>query len=340
MTILKNNQKIVLITGSYPPNYCGVGDYTCKLFKYLKAKAINIDLAFKSDWSLKYYFKYLRELFKAKGDVYHFQYPTEGYSYSMLPLLLLISLITKKTIVTVHELSSRNRFAYIYTQLLIFFSNRIIVSNSLEKQHACRFIFNSSKVSVIPIASNIQKSNFSEVVFNKRSIDLAYFGHIRPLKGIENFMNVVSLLKSKFDIQLIGQTLENYRNYFEETKAEAERLDVKLIINKDEGEVADILSNVKVIYLPFPDGISNRRGTLLACILNGCVVVSIKSKIEEFNIFFQKYCYLVDSDKEAVEIIQKLLKGDLLPKDLSQIKHEFSWDNVISKHLDLYNTFN
>jgi glycosyltransferase involved in cell wall biosynthesis len=337
---LKRTKKIILITGSYPPNHCGVGDYTSKLFECLKeTEKFHVDLFYKSDWGLKYYFKYLRELFKAKSDVLHFQYPTEGYGYSMLPLMLFISLFRKNTVVTIHELSSRNRLAYVYTQLLVFFSKRVIVSNSLEEKHARRFVFKSEKVSVIPIASNIQKSNFAEIEFKEREIDLAYFGHIRPIKGIESFLYTISLFKRKLNVQLIGQVLEKYVNFFEEINVKADKLNVLMVVNKDENEVADILAKVKIVYLPFPDGISNRRGTLLAGIQNGCVVVSTKSTILEFNDFFEKYCYLVDTNEEAVVIIEKLLNGEIYPKEQTQIKYVFSWDNVISEHLKIYNNF-
>lgn len=333
---MKKTKKILIMTGSYPSDVCGVGDYTHNLINQLKKNDSVIDLFYKDEWSIKSYKKYLKELLSQKADFYHLQYPTEGYGYSLVPLLLLLSLARKKTVVTLHELSSRNRLAYIYSQLLVFFSNKVIVTNSLEEKHARRFLFNANKVHVIPIASNIQKSTFSDVAFKERTVDLAYFGHIRPIKGIESFIHAVSLLEGKFNVQLIGQALERYLDFFNGIKIKAEELNVEMVVDKEENEVANILSNVKIMYLPFPDGVSNRRGTLLASIQNGCVVVSKKSDMEDFNVFFEKYIYLVDSDEEAADVIQKLLKEELPPKDLTQAKNIFSWDNVVSKHLRVY----
>ena len=55
---MTDNLRIVLITGSYPPNYCGVGDYTNKLIENLNlVVTFDILLFHKSDWSLKLYFK-------------------------------------------------------------------------------------------------------------------------------------------------------------------------------------------------------------------------------------------------------------------------------------------
>jgi glycosyltransferase involved in cell wall biosynthesis len=338
---LKNKKNIVIITGSYPPNFCGVGDYTEKLIRsLLLTNKFQFELFHKSNWGVKYFLSYFRELINKKHKIYHIQYPTEGFGYSIVPLVLTISLrlIGKIVIITIHELSSRNILAYIYTQLLIFFSTKIIVTNSLELKHACRFIFNKKKIFLIPIASNINQSSFSNAPFNKRTIDLAYFGHIRPIKGIENFINTVCILKENLNIQLIGQVLYKYQDFYEKISSDAKKLNIDIITDKDENEVADLLSNVKIIYLPFPDGISSRRGTLLGSMENGCVVISKKSAINEFNDFFNDYVYLVESDEEAVNVIKKLLNNELMPKDLTQVKNMFSWENVISEHLKVYSS--
>lgn len=333
---MENKFKILLITGSFPPDHCGVGDYTAKILSHLqKSKEFEVLLFHKSNWKLNKFFKYIKEFYSAKANVYHFQYPTEGYGYSFLPLLLVAGLFLKKTVITVHEISSRNRLAYIYTQVLIFFASKVAVANILEYRHACRFVLNKKKIVIIPIGSNISKSDLN-IHFQDRNIDLAYFGHIRPIKGIESFLEAVSKLNSKFKIKIIGQVLEKYLSFFEYVKSQCQKLDIELLLNKDESEVASILSNVKIIYLPFPDGISNRRGTLLAAIENGCTIVSTKSQMEEFNAFFDKYCYLVESNEEAALIIENLLSEKIFPKELTEIKYEFSWKKIVDEHLRLY----
>lgn len=337
---MQHQKKIILISGSYPPDFCGVGDYTEKLFKTLSmSNQIICEIFHKSNWKFKNFYSYLTELISKKGKIYHIQYPTEGYGYSLLPLFLTVflRLVGKKVIITVHELSSRNLMAYVFTQCLVFFANKVIVSNSLELKHTRRFILNSKKVLLIPIASNIKSSTFSDRELNNRTVDLAYFGHIRPIKGIEGFINAVSLLNRNLNIQLIGQALEKYKDFFVDIDQKAKKLKIEMIVDRTEDEVADLLANVKIMYLPFPDGISSRRGTLLASIQNGCVMISKQSDIKEFNEFFSKYVYLVESDSKAVEIIDKLLKGELPPKELNEVKSFFSWENVTSEHLKIYN---
>jgi glycosyltransferase involved in cell wall biosynthesis len=331
-----NQKKVVMITGAYPPEFCGVGDYTCKLVEVLRQKGLGCELFHKSDWSLRFFLNYYNELRSKQLDFYHFQYPTEGYGYSILPLLLVILLPYRKTIITVHELSSRNLLAYFYTIVLIFFSKNVIVSNEIEQAHARKFIFNKKKVKIIPVASNIKTSSFAKRTFAEREIDLCYFGHIRPIKGIEDYIETVSFLSKSIKPVLIGQLLEKYRLFGDSVVDRAKVVNISIIENRSEDEIADILSNVKIAYLPFPDGISNRRGSLLACVQNGCIIVSRRSKYEQFNVFFDRYCYLTDTNEAAVLIISKLLAGVAGDKDVSGLKGIFSWENIAVEHLYIY----
>src|SRR6187402_3048327 len=125
-------KKILFVTGSYPPAVCGVGDYSERLFNALNKGDDIFELFYKTNWSVANFFSYLREIKSKKADLIHIQYPTEGYGYSFLPLLLMAFLPKKKIIVTIHELSNRTFKAKMFTMLLLFFSNKIIVTNETE----------------------------------------------------------------------------------------------------------------------------------------------------------------------------------------------------------------
>ena len=44
--------------------------------------------------------------------------------------------------------------------------------------------------------------------------------------------------------------------------------------NNTQEEVAQRLADTKIMYLPYPDGLSERRGSFLAAVVNGAAVVS------------------------------------------------------------------
>lgn len=329
--------KILFITGSFPPDVCGVGDYTAKLIDGLRThSSLQVKTFHKKEWAIKNLWRYLREIKSTNSDLYHFQYPTEGYKYSFLPLFLVLFLAKKKVVTTVHELSSRNFSAYVYTQVLIFFSGSVIVSNQVEERHAAKFVLNKSKINVIPIGSNICESQYSNKPFTDRVIDVANFGHIRPMKGIEDFIDVKKSLGHGVSGAIIGQILKRYKQYFNSLEDSVFNSEITFILNQNEKDLADTLADVKIMYLPFLDGVSNRRGSLLAALQNGCVIVTTQSNHKEFNDFFDRFCFLVKSPAEARSIISQLLLGVLKPKDHQSFKDDFSWRNVIKLHINLY----
>lgn len=329
--------KILFITGSLPPDVCGVGDYTAKLIAGLRThSSLEVSTFYKKDWAIKNLGRYLREIKSSHSDWYHFQYPTEGYKYSFLPLLLVLFLAKKKVVTTVHELSSRNFSAYVYTQVLIFFSGQVIVTNQVEERYAAKFVLNKRKIKVIPIGSNIGGSPYSNKPFSERNIDLANFGHIRPMKGIEDFIAVKKSLGQERSGAIIGQILKRYELYYSSLLDAIGSSGISFILNKEEKDLSDTLADVKIMYLPFSDGVSNRRGSLLAALQNGCVIVTTRSQHKEFNDFFERFCFLVDSPAEAKVIIDQLLSGVVRPKDAQLFKGMFSWENVIKLHVNLY----
>jgi glycosyltransferase involved in cell wall biosynthesis len=329
-------KKILFVTGSYPPDVCGVGDYSERLFNVLNKGANLFELFYKTNWSVSNLFSYLKEIKSKKADLIHFQYPTEGYGYSFLPLLLLLFLPKKKLIVTIHELSNRTFKAQVFTMLLLFFSNKIIVTNEIEYQYLKKLpILNRKETFIINIGSNIPKSNNVFRSFSERKIDLAYFGHIRPIKGLESFITVANKFSNTKKCAIIGQNLSKYHSYLAELQTKSDN--TNYILNEAVSETADNLSECKIMYLPFPDGVSSRRGSLMAASLNGCVIVTTYSDDKVTNDFFEKYCYLVNNEDEAKKIIELLLnRGDCVDKDVSKLMDLFSWEEIAKKHFEVY----
>lgn len=334
---MRSLNKILLVTGSYPPDVCGVGDYSKKLYESLKVESNIIELFYKEKWGIKYIFSYLKEIRSKKTDIIHFQYPTEGYGYSILPLLLMLFLPKKKLIITIHELSKRRLKAKLFTLLLLFSNNTIIVTNEFEFNYIKRIpLLKRKNIFIINIGSNIPASKNCLKVFRERKFDLAYFGHIRPAKGLESFISVSKTINKTKKCVVIGQNLNKYQSYLEELQLKSDNL--SYILNGSEKETAENLSDCKIVYLPFPDGVSSRRGSLMAAALNGCIIVSTYSEDKITNDFFSQYSYLVNNEIEAKAVIEKLLsdKESLYVKDTSKLMSMFSWEEISKKHLEVY----
>ena len=286
-------------------------------------------------------FSYLREIKSTKADLIHFQYPTEGYGYSILPLLLILFLPKKKLIITIHELTNRNFKGKLFTFVLLLFNNTIIVTNEIEFNYLKNIFFiNRKNIYVINIGSNIPASQNCSKSFLERKFDIAYFGHIRPIKGLEAFITLSKNLDETIKCVIIGQNLKKYDSYLDELKAIS--ANITFILDGSDSDTAENLSDCKIVYLPFPDGVSFRRGSLMAAALNGCVIVTNYSEDLDTNDFFSKYCYLVNNEIEAKEIILQLLNNsnDFLFKDTSKLMSTFSWIEIAKKHFNVYGSNN
>lgn len=329
--------KILLVTGSYPPDVCGVGDYSKKLLESLNKESNIVELFYKKKWGIINLFSYTNEIKSKKANLIHFQYPTEGYGYSILPLLMMLFLPKKKRIITIHELSNRTLKAKIFTLLLLFFNNNIIVTNEVENNYIKKIpILKRKKTFVINIGSNIPASTNSFKNFSERKFDLAYFGHIRPIKGLESFISVSKSLDASKKCVVIGQNLNKYQSYLEELQVKSSN--VSYILNGSVSETVENLSDCKIVYLPFPDGVSSRRGSLIAAALNGCIIVTTYSNDKLTNEFFSQYCYLVNNELEAVQLILELLsnKAFISTKETSKLMRMFSWEEIAKRHFEVY----
>lgn len=296
-----------MITGSYPPDICGVGDYTACLLKAADRGKWN--LYYSSVWRMSTFFQKRSDINKFQFSHIVIQYPTLGYGWSLLPQLLCIyySLFTdKKVVVVLHELSQRTLKARL-ASLLFFISHKVILTSEYEKEYAHRYYkISHNRMNVVKIVSNIETCNVIKD-WDSRSIDLCYFGLLRPEKGIEDFLVAALFLrKNKEDakICLIGQILPEHKLYIERLLSKYADARVEQIYNRENKEVASLLNESKVTFLPFPDGLSERRGSFLAAISNGTLVVSYEGFCTSQSL---KTVYVKTSSSEAPKVILKEL---------------------------------
>lgn len=268
----------VMVSGSFPPDVCGVGDYTGRL---MESAPEHWSLFIERDWSVRAALGIIRRLLKLNPSDVVIQYPTQGYGWSLVPhLLAIIGALSHRyrTTFALHEFSSLSKKARLVLALVSHVADRFIFTTEVERDHARQHPLFSRRVpvSVIGIISNIPLSATSPQ-FHARTMDIAYFGHIRPNKGLENFLDVMQALRAKREdarIAIVGEIPAGYEDFGKMVSECAEAIGCKLILGLDDHAVARALCDVRILYLPFLDGVSARRGSVLAGLGNGTIIAT------------------------------------------------------------------
>lgn len=335
---------MILVTGTYPPEQCGVADYSYCL--------INSEEGKKTDWKLVYTkdvsFKGLKEAIKTIKSIddnfVNIQYPSRGYAATILPHLLCVylRLFTKRKVsVTFHELTQLGWKGSLFSYLLLLFANKLIFTNEFERDSAIKKLSCvSRKSTVIKIFSNISKSDFI-LKTSERKYEIGCFGYIRPMKGIETFIDAIKTIKEKYNrpvyAYILGETLPDLLEYNDKIQKMASEAGVTLMGGRPDKEVADILANTKIAYLPYPDGLSERRGSFLAFVRNLALIVSTEGP---FVTRTQRENLRIVKEENAAEELYNLMSmsSDELNEEQEKVEYFIkqdlpeSWDCIVKQY--------
>ncbi len=224
---------------------------------------------------------------------------------------------------------------------------------------------------LIPIGSNIANvliqdydpghwRNAAEVDENEFLV--AHFGFINRSKGIEILLEDVALLRNRYGypIRLLmiggrtGDSDPENAAYAREIDTLIERIGLGDSIYwtgfVDEREVSCYLRAVDAVILPFRDGASYRRGSLMAAIGHGCAIITtapqydVPDFVDGENMLLV-YPEIIDSDVPPYvhvtpqilrlyrnpELRQRLRAGAL------ELAKRFEWDNIADQYLTFLN---
>lgn len=314
--------KIALLTGSYPPDICGVADYTEQL--YLNLSSCDIDVVVLNTKTLGWLGIY-NKLLTEKVDILHMQYPTIGYGWSLLPQIFML-LYRGNKVITLHEFKERHFLRRFFMRLFKYsFKTKFIFTNEFE----ANYFSPNEKHNIIPIGSNIPKSE--SLTITRKNNSIVNFGLIRPDRGIEKFLEFASI-NPNYNFYLVGKVDERFSDYFKKINDLCLIYNVEVLLDLSSVDVSNFLSTIKYAYLPFPDGASDRRGSLIAAMLNGCVVIT---KIGSYTNNELKQC--------VISIDDNLKLNNLLDKDFEYLVSlskiyvtRFDWGNISREHIELY----
>ncbi len=327
-----------MVTGSYPPDVCGVGDSTFRLVSALQKMHVNVEVISNVNWATSNFLNVKRHISEINPDIIHIQYPTVGYGYHITPQILSLFF---PTITTLHEVSQSNILRQWALYPFSIASRHLVFTSEYERKYACIWApWVESRSKVIPIGSNILTGI---QVTKPRLEEVIYFGLIRSNKGLEDFIEVASLAKARklnIGFRVIGMIDAKSHEYYTKLSNQTLNLPITWSIGLSHSEVADYLSKSSLAYLPFPDGVSERRGSLLAALSNSVAVVTTKGT--HTPSVMQNAVAFADNPNHALGIITKLIADSnqlaFLQKAGYEYAQQFSWDIIAKKHIALYNS--
>lgn len=327
-----------MVSGAWPPDVCGVGEYTDRLCNSIESSGLEVK---KIKLSFKKFFNELAFLPSNDIDIIHIQYPARGKGYSLFaPLFaILCRFFFINVIVTIHEYTQTHRIRKFLVFILSNFANHVIFTTDYERKRA-PLLFKNAKSCVIPIGNNICFNDI-ETRRQKVSNSIVYFGLIRPNKGLEDFIRLTSLVSlNSYSFSIIGAVEDRFEDYKNLLKAQT-GANVIWNLNHPEPIVKKLLLEADYAYLPFPDGATMRRTTLLACLKAGLNVFTTWSTSTEqeltglvsFVSNVQECELLIKEHSKSANFIDK---NSLLDDNRNRFLMQYDWKNVAAKHLAIY----
>jgi len=390
--------KVLFLSGEFPPEVGGVGDYTAFLAGALQEQGVEVvvltsrrvrvakqPFAVHSrmpHWGWSAWLTALRVAREEGPDVVHLQYQTAAYAMHPAVCLLPAWLRGKgyNVATTFHDL----REPYVFPKAgplrrlltrTLAGSSAAVVAVTPEDLALLRDWLEPAldRLHAIPIGSNILPpadgpTDAERAAFRARFGVLAdealvgYFGMLNESKGLETLLESFAQLVSggvACRLLIIGgeagasdPTNEGARRRFVEALSARGLAEVVSFTGHLEpAGVSLALASLDVCLLPYREGVSLRRGSLMAAMAHGCPIVTTTPSAPAAPAApglplpaGERDVLLVPSeDAVALAVAARRLVSDpelrrRLGEEAQALARSFTWDKIARAHVSLYET--
>jgi len=255
-------------------------------------------------WGWRSWPAVLRFLEAHRPGVLHIQYQAAAFDLggwiNWLPWFLKRRGVATRLVTTFHDL----RIPYIFPKAGSFrwrsvlalaqHSDAVICTNREDLQTLQQSLVDSPWLAHIPLGSNADPqppADFDRTVWRRRyragpdTLLLAYYGFLNESKGGEELIEALACLRRRgIDACLlliggdVGHVDPSNRAYAQKLQILIERLGLAEFVHRtgyvDLPQVSASLLAADVVVMPYRDGVSFRRTTLISALRHGCPVVS------------------------------------------------------------------
>lgn len=322
-----------ILTGNSLPGECGVADYATQLTRHLKEQGVEVRQVI---------LERIRDLPRTVRAIganatAHVQYPMLAWRRSATPLLLLLWLKWRghrQTVLTLHEFSRSHWARRMVCVLLMRLSPAVVNTTSIEAESMQRWLPGKVRSETIPIASNITLASIAPI--NQVRSGIIFFGLLAPNKGLEHFLSITQpWTQTNAVVSVIGHLVPSHEAWMEGIVRQFPG--VSFFHSLADHEVSRRLRQGLVALLPYPDGISERRGSALAALEHGLQVVTTGGRGTTPEL--AQICHIMNDEAHARQLIQALLNSSQIHVNGAQVSKylsERTWPAVARHHRELY----
>jgi glycosyltransferase involved in cell wall biosynthesis len=313
-----------------------VGDYTRCLAEALNAIGIEAHILESGHWRLRDAPDMHRAVRRLNPDVVHIQYPTIGFGTNLGPQAYALR---KRCVITLHEAWQSHILRKLALSPFSLRSKRIIFPSEFERNFAKRWVpWISRRSSVIGVPSNI---GAGRPPVTENVDEIVHFGLIMPNKGLEDVIRLAALIQASglaLRVRIIGKVADKYSAYFQGLRSQSGHLPIVWDNTLDKRQTEDRLAASAVAYLPYTDGVSERRASLKAALTNGIAVLTTRGSQTPPDIE-DAVCF-VRTPAEALVAGLKLLESPEARRNLAgkgrEYVRQYSWERIAEQHSALY----
>jgi len=355
--------KILLITGSYPPLACGVGDYSHSLAKALSAiPGISVSVLtslggreqqdsevkvfpIMEAWGLAEACRVIRVIRRCSPDIIHIQYPSQGYKKGSLPwiLPLIAFLSSSKVAQTWHEIYMDSFIPHILPMALTP-GTVVVVRPEYARRLGPRlqrltqkrkFVFIRSGAA-IPRAelSDREKTDRRNKYAPPEKRLLVFFGFVYRHKGAELLFDIADPETDRIVIAgQLGNEEEYCRRLVGRASTEPWLGKVTITGHLPVAEVAALLCVADAVVLPFKVGGGEWNTSIHGAVAQGTFVLTtsqFKNGYDpESNVYFSKI-----DDVEEMKIALRTYAGKRRNEPSGSIPDD--WKRIAVAHYQVY----
>lgn len=373
---------LLVISGTWPPIRCGVGDYTACLCRELARSGVKVKVLTSSQadadavrldglevkplirrWSRGMLIQVRAEAAALRPDLILFQWPTALYGRSLavnlLPQRLRSWFPEVPLITTLHELRYFAPWTRWRVLAALRHSQRIILADPADLDAAvklhppCR-----TRCVHIPIGSNLPAAGpgFDREA-GRRALGLgpsdfaaAFFGFANPPKGLELLVAAMANLRpSHPELRLLLLSELSDRDPYQRRLLRQLAASGLAAVTLRPGyapaqETAQRLASADCAVLPFRDGVSLKRGSLLACLAQGLpVVATAPGRGAQGPFQNERNMLMVEQNPTALgRALERLMQDQglraRLRQEARQLSAAFGWESIGDRHRELFSS--